>query len=486
MTLAPPDKMRWVVFLARSLSGENLRHAQAIGALDGVRLLGICEQSHNGARLSDLMPDINRNKGREGSLTPLLGQQPDRLHAGVRAFEDMVVVADVHDPEQLIAAARGLAAGHGRLHRIVTTTETLLEPAAQASEALGLAGMSVSTVRRVLDKSRLKGALDLAGVDTARDGILMAPADARRFIAEAGFPIVLKPLSGSGGLATWRIRTESELDLALGLMRLSSESPMLAEEYLSGQELCLDTITVAGQPRFHSICCYRPSILEALEDPLIQWSCVMPRNIGGDRYRKFIEQGLEAVRALAVGDAMTHMEGFILEGGGVRFTDATLRPAGARIAAMLAYAYDMDPYQAWARVAVDGGFDGPWERRHAVGTIFLRGSGNGLVNGVHGIGEVEQQVGEMLVDGRLPRVGAPKAATYTGDGYLTVRHPKTEAVEVALDLIAKTIRISYTDQESDLCGAEPSRAERRERLQDFNKLSRPAWEDDSVPIRKRT
>ena len=93
----------------------------------------------------------------------------------------------------------------------------------------------------------------------------------------------------------------------------------------------------------------------------------MPRDITGDRYRDFIEQGLTAVRALSVGNAMTHMEGFLLEEGGLRFTDATLRPAGARIGPMLAFAYDIDPYLAWARVAVDGCFDGPWERKYAVG-----------------------------------------------------------------------------------------------------------------------
>ncbi len=46
---------------------------------------------------------------------------------------------------------------------------------------------------------------------------------------------------------------------------------------------------------------------------------------------------------------------------------------------MLGFAYDIDPYRAWARVAVDGRFDGPWERKYAVGTIFLRGSGAGVV-----------------------------------------------------------------------------------------------------------
>ena len=199
---------------------------------------------------------------------------------------------------------------------------------------------------------------------------------------------MLKPLAGSGGLGTWRISTHEQLELALDLLKPSLENAVLLEEHLDGQELCIDTVTIADEPRFYSLCTYRPTILEALEDPRVQWRCVMPRDMTAERYRDFIEQGLAAVRALAVGNAMTHLEGFLLEGGRICFTDATLRPAGARIGPMLAFAYDIDPYRVWARVAVDGCFDGPWKRKYAVGTVFLRGVGQGRVQRVEGLEEV--------------------------------------------------------------------------------------------------
>ena len=451
MNVPPPQTTRRIVFVCRDPSGENLRSARAIKKLDGVILLGICEHSAQAE--------------------------------GVDVFADLICVADPHDAGQLLDAARRLAEKHGSLDRIITTQETLLEAAAQAGEALGLQGLKVSTVRRALDKSRLKPILKQAGTMTACDKVIMNSNDARQFIDEVGFPIVLKPLNGSGGLATWCIRSAAQLDRALELMRPSAESPVLAEDYLNGQELCIDTITIANEPLFHSICCYRPSILEALEDPRIQWTCMMPRDITGDRYSEFITQGLTAVRALAVGNAMTHMEGFLLERGGVGFTDATLRPAGARIGPMLAFAYDIDPYFAWARVAVDGCFDGPWERKFAVGTVFLRGIGDGLVNQVDGIESMGQQVGEFLVEARLPRVGATKSATYTGDGYITVRHPDTAVVEDALRLIAQTVRITYSRPESTAHANEAVVEQWGQRLQYFDKqLNKPAWDHDS-PIR---
>lgn len=440
------NRGRTIVYVSRNMTGESLRHARAINSLDHVRLLGVAEHPPGG--------DVER------------------------VFEDVACVDDAHDTNQLIAATGGLAKKHGDLDRIVTTQEPLLDSVAQAGEALGLQGMSQLVVRRVIDKSSLKRTLERAGINTARDRVLTSGEEASRFVAEVGFPIVLKPVGGSGGLATWRIRNDEQLELALKLMQPSSTNACLAEEYLRGREVCIDTITIDNEPRFYSICHYRTPILEALEDERIQWSCVMPRDIG-EEYRAFIEQGLAAVRSLSVGNAMTHMEGFLADGR-VYITDATLRPAGARIGPMLGYAYDIDPYRAWARVAVDGCFDGPWSRDYAVGTVFLRALGSGFVEGVRGIEALESKMGELVVDSRLPRVGAPKSVTYTGDGYITVRHSETQAVEEALDFIARTVEISYSHSESTLPSSEAFKEKWKERLQYFDKqLYKPAWENAS-------
>jgi hypothetical protein len=450
VSMPQQETTRRIVHVSLHPTGESLRGARAIKRLEGVRLLGICE----GTPRAD----------------------------AAEVFDELVCVEDAHDAGQLIAAARILSERHGPLEQIVTAQETLLKAVAEANEALALQGMSVATVRRALDKSCLKQVLEQAGIKTARDSLITSNREARRFVEEVGFPVVLKPLGGSGGLATWCIRSNEQLELALTLMQPTPSKAVLAEDYLQGQELCIDTITIANEPRFHSICCYRPSILEALENPQVQWTCMMPRDISGDQYSDFIRQGLAAVRALAVGNAMTHMEGFLLKDGGLTFIDATLRPAGARIAPMLAFAYDIDPHTAWARVAVDGCFDGPWERKYAVGTIFLRGMGYGAVEHVEGLEAVRQQVGELIADARLPRVGATKSATYTGDGYITIRHPETRVVEDALQLIARTVRVIYSHSELPVDSNETLGEQWSQQLGYFDKqLNRPAWDDDSLP-----
>lgn len=444
-----PNNTRRIVFVSRQLGPEALRSAQAILKLDGVLLFGIGESASD-------------TKARE-------------------TFSDFVRLDDTHDADRLIDAARRLRDKHGPLEQIVTAQETLLEPVALANEDLGLNGMGVATVRRVLDKSTLKATFERAGVNTPRAAVLVNNNDATDFVTAVGFPIILKPLSGSGGLATWCIRDSAQLDLALGLMQPSADNPVLAEQHVVGEEVCFDTIAIDNEPRLYSICHYRPSILEALENPSVQWRCIMPRHVTDDRYRNLIDDGLKAVRALRVGNAVTHMEGFSLGNGAYTFTDATLRPAGARIGPMLGCAYDMDPHLAWARAVVDGRFDGPRERKFAVGTIFLRGAGGGPVQEVEGIETVECELARLITASRWPQVGANSSATYTGDGFVTVRHSETAAVEEALDFIAGTIRITYSNPEEWHPRAGVTE-QWQARLQHFDKqLNKPPWEDELLP-----
>jgi hypothetical protein len=148
---------------------------------------------------------------------------------------------------------------------------------------------------------------------------------------------------------------------------------------------------------------------------------------------------------------------------------------------MLAFAYDIDPYRAWARAVVDGCFDGPLERKYAVGTVFLRGMGSGSLAYVQGMDLVEEKLGAMLVDVHLPRVGAAKSPTYTGDGYVTVRHPDTAVVEDALRFISESVKIGYTIAESPTDQNEKAQEQWSEQVQYSDKqLYRPVWDDDSL------
>jgi hypothetical protein len=106
-------------------------------------------------------------------------------------------------------------------------------------------------------------------------------------------------------------------------------------------------------------------------------------------------------------------------------------------------AHDTSMYRAWARAVVEHAFDGPWERRYATGSAFLRGMGRGRVLGVHGVAAIERELGHLVVEAKLPTVGAPKSDSYEGDGYVLVRHEQTSVVREAMKRVVANVRVQY-------------------------------------------
>ena len=403
--------MRNVVFAAPFPLQTTMRFARAAARLDHVRLLGIVQEPPGGE--------------------------------DARLFADLVQVADGLDERQLCEAARILQSRHGEIHRVLGILEPLQVQLAGVRRALGVPGTSPETADLFRDKARMKDELRRHGLPCARHRLIRTWQDAEGFVAEVGLPVVLKPPAGMGCKATWRVGSVPELRAALAAMHASPDNPALAEEFLRGREYSFETITIDGEVRFSSFSRYYPSPLEVTETPWIQWVVVLPRVIEGPDFDDARELGLRAVRALGLETGFTHMEWFRRDDGSLAIGEIAARPPGAHIVLANSYAHDTDMYLAWARAVVDDAFDGPFERRHAVGVAYLRGIGRGRVLRVTGADRVQERIGHLIAEARLPSRGDPRSDSYEGDGYVIVRDPDTEIVKAAMKSVIETISIEY-------------------------------------------
>ena len=403
--------MRNVIFAAPFPMETTMRFARAAARLQDVRMLGIVQG----------MP-----AGTDAAL-----------------FADVVRVDDGLDAAQLCAAGKLLQKRHGEIHRVLGILEPLQVQLGEVRRALGVSGTSPETADLFRDKARMKDELRRHGLPCARHRLLRSWADAESFASEVGLPIVLKPPAGMGCKATWRINSLDELRGALAALHASPESPALAEEFLRGREFSFETITIGGTVRFCSFSRYYPSPLDVVETPWIQWVVVLPRHIEGPDFDDARELGIRAVKALGLETGFTHMEWFRRDDGSLAIGEIAARPPGANIVLSNSYAYETDMYRAWARAVVDDAFDGPWERKYAVGCAFLRGIGHGRVMSVTGVEEAQRRIGRVVMEARLPSRGDPRADTYEGDGYVLVRDPDTEVVKAAMQTVIETIGIQY-------------------------------------------
>lgn len=406
---------RNVVFVAPFPIETTMRFVRAASRLPDVRLLGVVH-------------------------TPPEPGSPDAA-----LYHDVVRITEPLSTQDVIDGVEVMKRRHGPPDRVIGILEALMVQMAEAREHHGIAGTPKKTADLFRDKSRMKDALRAAGLPVARHRLLTGTEDARAFAAQVGFPIVLKPPAGMGAKGTFRVASEEALVRAVQGMSVRPEAPVLAEEFLRGREFSMETITLGGVPRVTSFSKYLPPCLEVLENPWIQWVCLLPRELDDPIYEKARAMGHAAIRALGLDDGFTHMEWFQRADGSLAIGEIAQRPPGANISLMTGIVHGVDPYRAWARAVIDGELDAPWERKRAAGCAFLRGMGHGRVARVTGVKAVHEALGDIVAEAKLPIIGAPKSDGYEGDGYIVVHHERTDVVERALKTIIETIRVEYAE-----------------------------------------
>ena len=349
-------------------------------------------------------------------------------------------VEDIFDPGQLAHAAQMLSNHFGPIHRIYGAYEQLQVPLAEARERLGVEGMSAEAARNFRDKSRMKNVLREAGVPCARHKLAHNDAEGWSFAEEVGFPLVLKPPAGAGAQSTFRVDDREAFGEALKISAPTPPQPVLIEEFITGEEHSLETISIGGRAVWHSLTHYYPTPLEVIRNPWIQWCLLLPREIDGPQYDDIRHAAASALDALGMDTGLSHMEWFRRSDGSVAISEVGARPPGAQITTLVSRAHDIDFLHAWARTMIYGEFDPP-ERRYAAGAAFLRGQGTGRVVAIHGLEQAGRELGDLVTDVKLPEVGQTPTGTYEGEGYVLLRHPETEVVKEALLRLISTIRV---------------------------------------------
>ncbi|MBK7876889.1 MAG: ATP-grasp domain-containing protein [Planctomycetes bacterium] len=402
-----------VVFAVPFAMDASLRFVRAAAALPGVRLAVVTQEP------AERFPEDLRAK--------LVG------HYRVR---------DAMQADELVAGARHLAGVlGGRIDRFIGILEPLQVPLAEARERLGLPGASVEVAKNFRDKARMKTILRANGLPCAKHQLATDAAQAVQFAERVGYPLVVKPPAGAGARNTSRVNSRAELDAALRSMPPHRDAPVLFEEFIQGEEYSFDSVTLGGRHVFHSISSYSPAPLDVLQNPWIQWAVYLPRRIDDPKFAPIFAAGPRALDALGIETGLTHMEWFRRPDGTIAISEVAARPPGAQFTTLLSYAHDFDFYGGWARLVIFDEFTPP-ERQYSAGAAYVRAQGSGgRIVAIRGLEEAQRELGEIVVEAKLPRTGQAPTGTYEGEGYVIVRHPETQVVERALQRLVETIRV---------------------------------------------
>ncbi len=328
--------------------------------------------------------------------------------------------------------------------RLESTIEAHTMAAAQAREACTIPGTSVRTAWLCRDKPSMKEVLRAAGIPTAASAAVTSAADVHAFVADTGFPVILKPRTGAGALDTVRVDDAGRLDEALGRFGGQGVESIAVEEFVEGHEGFYDTVSIDGHAALDFVSHYYPNVLEAMRTRWISPQFVSTNRIdsAGD-YQELRELGARVNAALGIGTSATHMEWFFGPKG-LRFSEIGSRPPGVGAWDLYSAGNDLDLYRAWAEAIVHGHIGARPSRQFATGIVALRPDRDGHISGYSGVDEAQARVGEWVIDAHLPDPGTPTQpveAGYWANAYVRMRHPDYDALRGMLDDVGRTVHV---------------------------------------------
>lgn len=219
--------------------------------------------------------------------------------------------------------------------RVITTTEPAAESTGFVVDALGLPGVTEFTARALKDKSLTRQLLARHGLSPVRHQVVTNAAQITQFLTRIGGRIVVKPLDGAASLHIHPVDTPAEAENTWTLFEQAGIAEALAEEYLDGPVVSVDSFSHEGRHLPIGYSEYR------MNDRYVEWEVSTPSRVAApwlDQLRDLTPRLLDAV---GLTEGPSHSE-FILTPDGPRVLESHARLAGSGAPELVRRAFGLD------------------------------------------------------------------------------------------------------------------------------------------------
>ena len=286
-----------------------------------------------------------------------IGDEPfDNLQEELKnSLTEYYFVPKLDDYEQVFKAVAFFSFKYGKIDWIESNNEFWLEQDARLRNDFNITtGEHIENMRRIKNKSEMKKYYALAKIPTARLHKVTTIDSAHNFIAQVGYPVIVKPDVGVGANDTYKLENDEELK---EFFDEHIDVPYVMEEFITGRICSYDAVVNSkSEPLFESMSVWPPSAMEIVLKKLeLSYYTVdyMPEN--------FKNLGRAALKAFGVKSRFVHLEFFRLtkpkeglgEVGDFVGLEVNMRPAGGYTTEMMNFAHSTDVYQIWADMVTD-------------------------------------------------------------------------------------------------------------------------------------
>ena len=265
------------------------------------------------------------------------------------ALNEYYKVSSLENYDEVYRAVAFFIHKYGRIDWLESNNEYWLERDARLREDFNIStGFRPGDMPCVKCKSRMKERYALAGIPVARYHMVDTLDGCADFIAQVGYPVIVKPDNGVGAVSTYKISDAEDL---AEFFRIKDDNVYIMEEFIDATVNSYDAIVNSrGEPLFETGNVTPISLMDVVNE---QGNSVFYiRNRLPDDMR---QRGRAALKAFGVKSRFVHFEFFRLNSDQhigkkdeVVALEVNMRPSGGISPSMMNYANGTDVYKIWA------------------------------------------------------------------------------------------------------------------------------------------
>ena len=260
-------------------------------------------------------------------------------------------VSSLENYDEVFRAVAFFTFKYGKIDWLESNNEYWLERDAKLRTEFHItSGFQEEDMVRTRYKSGMKAFYAKAGIPTARYHLVKDYEPAKEFANKVGYPVVVKPDNGVGANATYKLKTDADLEFFFATKDNSVQYIM--EEFVNGEVRTYDAIIDSkGEPVFESgnvTCDSLMDVVNEAKDSIFYIVKELP-----DVMKQL---GRRTVKAFGVKSRFVHFEYFVLKAdqeglgkkGDIFGLEVNMRPPGGYAPELANFANSVDVYKIWA------------------------------------------------------------------------------------------------------------------------------------------
>ncbi|MCB9980951.1 MAG: ATP-grasp domain-containing protein [Rhodospirillales bacterium] len=359
-----------------------------------------------------------------------------------------IVECNTNALDALETQIKTLAEEHN-IKGIGTSSDYYIRTAAQMAFVFNLSGPDAQSIENTQDKSKMRKILKDAGLTTPTIATITFKDDIEKKVAGMSFPVVAKPVTGTGSEKVRLCANLAELDTCINRIlsvthnSRGQELPpyALVEEYIEGQEYSVELL-----------CNPEPCVITVIkkhmgpEPNFLEIGHDVPAPISKSEWQSCEQEAIKAAKAMQLTFGCLHVELKLGKTGPV-IIEINTRLAGGMLPDLIKRVYDIDLIKAQINAILDKKSDIPTkiEPKTYACIRFLVPPHNGKLSELKGFETLEEDIDHFIYDLRFKQFHELKGDFTDRIGALIVSDPdQARCIEKANTAVA-SIHYIYDD-----------------------------------------